>query len=347
MCGRVCCALTPVAVLHHANCDVYDPGVMNYNPKYNGPPQSGVLVAYETADDEHTKGVDQGVRVLALAKWSLQPSFVSTPSDKSFKYRTFNARLEDVERKPLYTRLLNKKRCLIFTNGFYEWQQNKERTPFYFTYADNVHLNPVKRHKKTKKIEGSFDARAPTHKDWKLISELTEQWEQKHPIDKQTLRPITPLCFAGLYDICVSNNNSEPPMISCTMFTMPSRGTPMAKIHNRMPCVLSPEMASKWCSADPALPFHELKKEVEADCRHTMKTLLKFHQVTKDVGNVKNQGPHLIEKVGEAPGTEVKKLKDEVAYIEKVKEEPGISRAKRGRKTEDDNKARERKARKA
>eukprot|EP01053_Blabericola_migrator_P010767 Blabericola_migrator_1__10766@NODE_617_length_7255_cov_83_500696_g450_i0_p5_GENE_NODE_617_length_7255_cov_83_500696_g450_i0NODE_617_length_7255_cov_83_500696_g450_i0_p5_ORF_typecomplete_len325_score55_87SRAP/PF02586_14/1_8e42_NODE_617_length_7255_cov_83_500696_g450_i042835257 len=273
MCGRLCCALRPVAALQHARCDVYDPQVIDFVPRYNVGPQSHVLLAYE-----------KGVRIMTLARWSLQPSFVTNVPDRGFRYSTFNARLEDVETKVLYSRLLDTQRCVIFADGFYEWRQ-ADKTPFYFTYADDVLPAPIDTHGKA---ETALDKSGR----FKLVEEFEQNWLETHPDDKEVVNSSPPLCFAGLYEM----SKGDPLSLSCTILTMSSKETPMEKLHHRMPCVLSSEMASKWCLM--TIPFQDLKQELEADCINTMTHSLRSHQVAKDVGNVKNQGPHLIEKVG-------------------------------------------------
>eukprot|EP01053_Blabericola_migrator_P005069 Blabericola_migrator_1__5068@NODE_2623_length_2523_cov_85_302524_g1644_i0_p2_GENE_NODE_2623_length_2523_cov_85_302524_g1644_i0NODE_2623_length_2523_cov_85_302524_g1644_i0_p2_ORF_typecomplete_len171_score20_38SRAP/PF02586_14/6_6e12_NODE_2623_length_2523_cov_85_302524_g1644_i0450962 len=129
-----------------------------------------------------------------------------------------------------HSRLLPANRCLVFANGFYEI---KNKQAHYFTYADGVNPTPIKKQKKLEKLPGSYDARVPTHRLWKPISQLPKHWLRTHAAHEEHPTPVAPLCFAGLYDICMSQDNTEPPLISCTLLTIPSKGTPMEKICDR------------------------------------------------------------------------------------------------------------------
>jgi len=64
-----------------------------------------------------------------LMHWPLIPSFAK---EMRLKYSTSNATAERLRESPTYKRLVDKRRCLIPINGFYEWQGAKPpKTPFY------------------------------------------------------------------------------------------------------------------------------------------------------------------------------------------------------------------------
>ena len=48
------------------------------------------------------------------------PSYTK-PDAKPDYFRMFNARSEDM--KPVFTRLLKQRRCVVLLNGFYEWKK--------------------------------------------------------------------------------------------------------------------------------------------------------------------------------------------------------------------------------
>lgn len=87
----------------------------------------------------HNIGPDRG-DILAVVKseagnegrlmyWPLIPSFAK---EMRLKYSTSNATAERLLESATYKRLLNKRRCLIPVNGFYEWQGVKPpKQPFY------------------------------------------------------------------------------------------------------------------------------------------------------------------------------------------------------------------------
>lgn len=70
---------------------------------------------------------------LKMMKWGLIPPW--SEDGKSF---VINSRFETITEKPLFKKLIDKKRCLIPTTGYYEWQKSadKSKTPFFITWRD-------------------------------------------------------------------------------------------------------------------------------------------------------------------------------------------------------------------
>lgn len=56
--------------------------------------------------------------IIQLYNWGLLPSWTS---DISFRKNTLNAKIETLHEKPSFKPSLNK-RCLVLSNGFFEWQ---------------------------------------------------------------------------------------------------------------------------------------------------------------------------------------------------------------------------------
>lgn len=110
-----------------------------------------------------------------------------------------------------------------------------------------------------------------------------------------------PLAFAGLWEEW--RNRSEPAdgpssqrLRSTTIITTAANRT-MAPIHDRMPVILPASAWDRWL--DPA--------ESDTDALAVLLVpapdeLLTMHPVSTDVGNVRNQGPHLIAPVDAAAG---------------------------------------------
>jgi putative SOS response-associated peptidase YedK len=68
-------------------------------------------------------------RQLVMMKWGLVPSWAD---DISIGNRLINARAETVATKPSFRAAFKRRRCLILTNGFYEWQKvGKVKKPIY------------------------------------------------------------------------------------------------------------------------------------------------------------------------------------------------------------------------
>lgn len=67
----------------------------------------------------------------------------------------------------------------------------------------------------------------------------------------------------------------------------------LVDIHDRKPLVLTPELAREWI--DPGITTERLAEIVQTGCRHS--TDFRWFPVSKQVGNVRNQGPELIKPV--------------------------------------------------
>jgi putative SOS response-associated peptidase YedK len=64
-------------------------------------------------------------------RWGLIPSWAKDPFMGN---RMFNARAETITDKPSFRNAFWKRRCLIITDGFYEWQKaGRARKPFLFS----------------------------------------------------------------------------------------------------------------------------------------------------------------------------------------------------------------------
>ena len=66
-------------------------------------------------------------------KWGLLPSWAK---DKDFK-SLINARLETIDEKVSFKKLIKNSRCVAVADGFYEWKREEEKkTPHYFIRKD-------------------------------------------------------------------------------------------------------------------------------------------------------------------------------------------------------------------
>ncbi|HET8657554.1 MAG TPA: SOS response-associated peptidase [Micromonosporaceae bacterium] len=98
-----------------------------------------------------------------------------------------------------------------------------------------------------------------------------------------TPRDGAPLAFAGL---CARAGD----LLSCTIVTMAATGA-LAGVHDRMPFVLPPAWWERWLDgpADPALLQTPPPAEVLAG--------LEIRPVGPAVGDVRNDGPHLVARI--------------------------------------------------
>jgi putative SOS response-associated peptidase YedK len=100
---------------------------MNWEPRYNIAPTQAVLVVRRD---------QQGALRASLMRWGLIPSWAGDPSIGA---RTINARAETAASKPSFREPLQRKRCLIPADGFYEWQRAaKQKQPCCFEVGDGA-----------------------------------------------------------------------------------------------------------------------------------------------------------------------------------------------------------------
>jgi putative SOS response-associated peptidase YedK len=93
---------------------------LSYTPRYNIAPSQPVLTLIDA--QEHRAG---------FLRWGLIPSWAKDPGIGD---RMINARAETVAEKPSFRRALQKRRCLVLADGFYEWhKEGKKKTPLFIT----------------------------------------------------------------------------------------------------------------------------------------------------------------------------------------------------------------------
>ena len=95
-------------------------GLPAQKPRYNIPPSSDILVVRER------KGVTQA----EMIKWGLVPSWAKDPS---IGHRMANVRSDTALEKSTFRTAMQKRRCLIPADVFFEWQEvpgQKRRKPY-------------------------------------------------------------------------------------------------------------------------------------------------------------------------------------------------------------------------
>lgn len=100
-----------------------------------GPPLE-LRPRYNMAPGQNVSAVrlEQDARRLALLRWGLIPGWADDPA---VAYRLINARAETAASKPSFRGAFRSRRCLIPTNGFYEWRRaGGVRQPFLIGRGD-------------------------------------------------------------------------------------------------------------------------------------------------------------------------------------------------------------------
>ena len=76
---------------------------------------------------------EYGKKILEPVKWGLVPFWAKDPK---IGYRMINTRAETIAEKPSFKAAFKYRRCLIPSNGFYEWRKS-DKQPFYIHLPDH------------------------------------------------------------------------------------------------------------------------------------------------------------------------------------------------------------------
>jgi len=98
-------------------------------PRYNiAPSQPAPVVRLKP-------GQSNSQRELVLLRWGLIPSW---SKDSAVGNRMINARAESVAVKPAFRGALQRRRCLLVADGFYEWQgASRSKQPYFIRFRDD------------------------------------------------------------------------------------------------------------------------------------------------------------------------------------------------------------------
>lgn len=122
MCGRF--SFSPLAKIIEDRFDVKVDST-RYRPRYNSAPSQDLAVISNLNPGE-----------LSFFRWGLIPFWAK---DKSIGNKMINAKAETIAEKPSFKNSLKLKRCLVLSDGFYEWKtiSPKEKIPYRITLTDN------------------------------------------------------------------------------------------------------------------------------------------------------------------------------------------------------------------
>ena len=119
MCGRFTLGFTNKEIETHLSTqlEISSIKIESIYPRYNISPGQKILSIIHDG---------QSLRAGEL-EWGFIPSFAS----KGFK-PLINARAETIMQKPSFKGSFQKRRCLIITDGYYEWQRSENRKQPYY-----------------------------------------------------------------------------------------------------------------------------------------------------------------------------------------------------------------------
>lgn len=159
-----------------------------------------------------------GSRRVQFFRWGLVPRWAKDPAIGN---RMINARSETVAEKPSFREAFKKRRCLMLTDGFYEWRTNpgsKTKTP--------IHI------------------RLKTGKPFAFAG-LWESWTPKKGEESATKAGGA----TKTRDAAEAYGPGHP-LRTCTIITTEANPL-MAQFHHRMPVILDREHYELWLSEEP------------------------------------------------------------------------------------------------
>ncbi len=115
MCGRFSFAVIAEIIEEHFHVRV---DTNTYKPRYNCAPTQKLAVISNQNPEE-----------LSFFRWGLIPFWAK---DKSIGNKLINAKAETIDQKPSFKTSFKQKRCLVLSDGFYEWKKinSKEKIPY-------------------------------------------------------------------------------------------------------------------------------------------------------------------------------------------------------------------------
>lgn len=116
MCGRFVLKADAEVVQKEFDLDE----IPRLEPRYNIAPSQPVSIITNDVPSE-----------LTIVQWGLIPSWSKDPK---MAYKMINARSETADTKPSYRSPFKYRRCLIPTNGFYEWVKTEDGKQPYFIH---------------------------------------------------------------------------------------------------------------------------------------------------------------------------------------------------------------------
>lgn len=124
MCGRYALFTAPDELEKYFEAIVSNAGTIE--PNYNVTP--GMVMPVVAIGRE-------GVPVITAFRWGLIPNWAK---EASIGYKMMNARSETIAEKPSFAMPFQRRRCVIPSNGFYEWQRDgKNRIPYFVSREDD------------------------------------------------------------------------------------------------------------------------------------------------------------------------------------------------------------------
>ena len=124
MCGRSSITKSQKELEERFGSTFYSDEILKWDPNYNlAPTQDTPVITND--DPEHIR----------MFRWGLIPIWTK---DESIGNRMINARMETLMEKPSFKGLVKRRRCLVISDGFYEWRKTESgKIPYRICMKDD------------------------------------------------------------------------------------------------------------------------------------------------------------------------------------------------------------------
>ncbi|HUR18952.1 MAG TPA: SOS response-associated peptidase [Acidimicrobiales bacterium] len=227
-------------------------------------------------DDVYAVVARHGSRRLGSLSWGLLPSW---SEDASPSRRMINLRAETVRGKGSFRRLLERRRCAVPADGFYEWKQmgrGRPKQPFFITGRDRRPLA----------LAGLWAAwRDPAGEEAGVGAPAGEK---SHGAGRGWGPRLGEEAGVGAPAGEKSQDGEKTWLRTCTIITTEPNGL-VAPLHDRMPVILAEEAWDMWLD----------EEQTDTDLLGSLlvpypSELLEMWPVGPDVNSVANDGPRLV-----------------------------------------------------
>jgi putative SOS response-associated peptidase YedK len=122
MCGRKTLTKGKMEIIEELSIQIWDDS-FDHQPNYNVAPTATMPIL-----------LYNGQRIVKPMRWGLIPSWAKDPNNLPM---FINARSETLKEKRSFANLLKANRCIVITDGYYEWRKTASgKQPYYVTKPD-------------------------------------------------------------------------------------------------------------------------------------------------------------------------------------------------------------------
>lgn len=131
MCGRYLLSydLEDLIRILQEKYEIRKPNIDYYEPRYNIAPGQSVLSVINDGKNNRVGNLH----------WGFVPYWAE---DKKIGYKMINARAETLNEKPAFKYSFKNRRCVILSNGFYEWKSEGSKKSPYLIQIKNKSIFP-------------------------------------------------------------------------------------------------------------------------------------------------------------------------------------------------------------